>query len=618
MSAQPSNLSFSDDLQQEIVHLKTIHSFTSAISQNLELDPFLHDMVMALAASTPCNRLLIFMLDPETGELRFKASQPPKLHEAIPALKVLPFTLFNQDDPVISAWHRQETRLITPADAEASPAAAVLLNALGETQIASVPLLDGGSLQAVILADQFPAESTPQAALDLLRLLTTTTAPLFHNVLVHHRTMTELAANMREQYILQQIDRELSETIDLSHVFDMTLDWALRFTNAQAASLALYDEATDTLRFMVEYGYEVDREQLEAMRREYNGGITHRVARAGYVEIVPDVSMDKDFIRVHNSTQSQMSVPVMREDRVIAVMSLESKRLNGFNDTHLDFVEKLASRAGIAIDNARLYEETEIERQKLSYILGSTADVVIVVGPDDRLLLINQAAIATLRLYPHENYLDRTLYDVFGDTPLAEIYRRAASLGENLIVEMPAPNERTLHVKLTHHEGIGWIIVMQDITPFKEMDQLKSELIATVSHDLKQPLSVMQGYSELLMMQNTVNAHGTHFIEMIRRSIVNMRQLIDDLLDLAKIESGIQLQLQPIEINTVINDCIDSLRPAAQNKSMMITNEAADSLPSVIGDYSRLRQILMNLIGNAVKYTPPEGWVRIRAEQRGN
>jgi len=161
---------------------------------------------------------------------------------------------------------------------------------------------------------------------------------------------------MREMQILRKIDRELNDTIDLKRVFSMTLDWALRFTNAQYASLCTYDEETDELRFHLDYGYEVSSEHLAAIRSEFGAGITARVARSGQAEVVPDVSMDAEYVLLANRVRSQLSVPVKREDRVVAVITLESKKPDGFTDQHLDFVAKLATRAGVAIDNARLYD----------------------------------------------------------------------------------------------------------------------------------------------------------------------------------------------------------------------------------------------------------------------
>ncbi|MEQ8673507.1 MAG: HAMP domain-containing sensor histidine kinase [Aggregatilineales bacterium] len=152
----------------------------------------------------------------------------------------------------------------------------------------------------------------------------------------------------------------------------------------------------------------------------------------------------------------------------------------------------------------------------------------------------------------------------------------------------------------------------------KEMDRLKSELIATVSHDLKQPLSVMRGYLDLLQMKNTFDTSSENFVNMIDRSIQNMRQLIDDLLDLAKIESGIDLSLEPVSLNALITEVVETNSSTAIQKSMTVNTDLSENLMMVKGEQNRLHQIFNNLIGNAIKYTPPEGKVDIKMEKRGD
>jgi len=115
-------------------------------------------------------------------------------------------------------------------------------------------------------------------------------------------------------------------------------------------------------------------------------------------------------------------------------------------------------------------------------------------------------------------------------------------------------------------------------------------------------------------MHKKLDSTGINFVDMVRKSIQNMRQLIDDLLDLAKIESGIRLELEPVALHTVIQECLEALQPAASSKNMTITNDTPVTLPAVMADRARLQQVFHNLIGNAVKYTPPEGWVRIAAD----
>ncbi|NWG16904.1 MAG: GAF domain-containing protein [Chloroflexi bacterium] len=620
---QPDNRS-SDawDAQNQIAQLTAMNQFLSQLSASvLEFDVFLKELVTGIVNHVRCDRAILLITNEQEAALEYSFSNyqlPSPDRQA--ELSALRLSVYQADhDPLLDAWLAGEPVMVQTDLISPSSTGGWLAQFIQSNQFLSVPFIHNVNLIGVVLVDNpvsgVPVTAEHQAA---LMALAGQAAILLHNAQAHQRIVRKLADSVTEMSILRQIDRELSDTIDLRHVFKMTLDWVLRFTNAQAASIALYNQETDELRFVAEYGYDIPGEQLATLRQEYGPGIALRVARNGHAEIVPDVSMDKDFVPITSSTRSQVAVPVMREDRVVAVITVESKRLNGFSEQNLDFIEKLATRAGVAIDNARLYDEAVREREKLSLILSNTADIVMAVGLDDRLILLNQSALAALHLYLNESYVGLNIFDAVDHTPLLDMYRRAKALGENLVEEVLLPNGRIFHANLQFNPSLGWIVVMHDITPFKEMDKLKSELIATVSHDLKQPLSVMNGYIELLLMQQAVANQGMHSVQMIRRSIQSMRQLIDDLLDLAKIESGIQLKLTPVQINTVITDCIDSLRPAAQNKSMTIIAETNNNLPPVTGDYDRLRQILMNLINNAVKYTPPEGKVMVCAEKRGN
>jgi signal transduction histidine kinase len=608
-------------LKAEIVRLNTINSIVTSLSYTLDFELFLNELLMATTSYTQCDRVLIFVADDIGTSVEFGAtSNPLPLPEHQSMLENLRWRLsLHEDEPILDAWMAGEGVMIEGHNLPAESGFYRLAQLLDGVVFYSAALIVNKQIVGILIIDNHRtnASITEDQQYALLTIASSAAVAL-QNSRMHQKTVQELADNMREMYILRQIDRELNENIDLSHVFQMTLDWTLRFTGAQAASLALYNEQTDELRFMVDYGFDQPPDKIAAIRKEQGSGITYRVARSGHSEIVPDVTMDKDFVRITNNTRSQLSVPVMREDRVVAVITVESKKINGFTENHLEFVAKLATRAGAAIDNARLYDESLREREKLSHILSNTADIVIVIGLDDRLMLINQSAVSALRLYPNEKYAGRPLTEVFEGVPLLEVFQRAKDTGENLTQELVLPSERIFHTSLKFHDGIGWIVVMHDITPFKEMDKLKGELIATVSHDLKQPLGVMNGYVELLTMQQAIAPQGLNHVTMIRRAIQNMRQLIDDLLDLAKIESGIKLNLQPIQINSIIVDCLDAVRPAAISKSMKIDNEVTDTVPYVLGDRSRLRQILINLIGNAVKYTPPEGSIKIWAESRGN
>lgn len=181
------------------------------------------------------------------------------------------------------------------------------------------------------------------------------------------------------------------------------------------------------------------------------------------------------------------------------------------------------------------------------------------IGIDDRVLLLNQSGIAALRRYSDSeaNYIGLHFADALVNTPLLPAIEQAKASGQMMVQEVELDNERTYYAEFSPQEDIGWIIVMHDITPLKETEELKNELVATVSHDLKQPLSVMNGYLQLLQMTHSLDERGDNFARMIARSIDHMRHLIDDVLDLAKIESGIALNVQPVVVDTMLKECIE-------------------------------------------------------------
>ncbi len=599
-------------LQQQIRDLTAFRDFHQRLAGLLDLNTLLPQMTAQIASMLGVPRALVFVADDENLLLKFGAinQQPTTIGTEI-NLRSLTISLFSaEQEPVVGAWLAGKAVALDESNTQGNAAFKWLLGTLELKSVFSLPVLLEKRLVGVVLVENADAE-----AQRLLQVLATGMAVLLDNARVHTAVIDSSTASRHESQILQRIDKELNDNIELNYVFNMTLDWALRFTMAQASSLSLYNQDTDELRMMAQYGYDIVDEQLVA--RMQQSGIAHRVARSGFAENIPDVAMDKDFVRFATATNSLIVVPVLRDTQVIAVITVESKRLNGFTDDHLQFVEKLATRAGVAIDNARLFSETKREREKLSHVLSSIADAVVVIGWDGRLALINPSALAALRLYSTENYVGQDFSDVFEHTPLNELFRRAETTAESTVDEIIF-NDRTFHISLSPHENVGWLLVLHDITPFKEMDKLKNELIQTVSHDLKQPLAVMNGYTELLLLHRQFDATGINFMEMVRKSIGNMKQLIDDLLDMAKIESGIRLNLQPVSIKGMLSECVDLLQPPILNKHMEVTLPIADDLPAVHADRARLQQILINLISNAVKYTPPEGKIKITAEKRDN
>ena len=493
-----------------------------------------------------------------------------------------------------------------------------ITNLMPDSDMVLVPLCSGPDVNLIglLIMEQRPATADDKRLpLDdgLLKILGTAGGAYLAHTLVHTQTVDMFSTSMHEMNILQQIDAELNDTIALDKVFEMLLDWALRFTNASAASMALYEADTDTLTMMLQYGYHQPHVNVGEVIPHQRGGIALRVARSGHAELIRDVQQDPDYVQLSDDIRTQLSTPIFREERVIAVMSLQSNKIAGFDDSHVNFVEKLTRRAGVAVDNARLFEETNRERQKLSLILGGIVDSVIVVDADGHILLVNQSAINAFNLRSESELIGQKLTETIYQADLLRLYQSAIDRDEQVIREIELPNGRTYHVVVSDHSSIGIIIVMHDVTHYKETEQLKNELVATVSHDLKQPLSVMRGYLDLLQMTNKFDERSQRYIGQLFTAFHHMRQLIDDILDLARIEAGIELQLEDVDLNKVLAQTIVAIRPNADEKDIKIMSELPD-IPTISADESRIRQVFTNLISNAVKYTPYDGWVKIYAE----
>ncbi len=607
-------------LQRQVENLTAVRDVTLVMGATLDRRALLDNAVGAITFLLNFDRTIILLVDTERQALVLGASSHPvQSAEDQFRLEQLEIPLAAETDlSLLSTWKTGQTVLVEDGQALYSGRYGWVFGLLNLQTFLSVPLCMGNTLLGVILADNsFTGLPISDEARNLLSALAANIAIALENARLYHMTDEALNRHVAELNMMRQIDRELNDALSLDRVLNLTIDWALRLTGAHASLLAMVEPEARELRVVAAYGFDIPDEKLIGTRLPFDQSIAGRVARSAESVIVQDVKRDPDHIAWSKQTCAHLSVPVRRENRVVAVLSLETRRSSGFTPEHLDFAERLANRAAVAIDNAYLFDVTQREREKLSSILANTTDVIIVVGFDGNLLLINQAAFSVFHLNPRQKYVGRPFGEVFVKTPLEKIHRRMMGSGQRLpFVEeiATADGERFFHTHVAPNEQVGWVLVMHDVTPFKETDRLKNELIATVSHDLKNPLSVINGYIELIAMYNQLNERGIYFMEMVRRAIVNMRQLIDDLLDLAYIDAGLNLKLRSIELKPLIEDSVMELRRLAEEKQMELAIDLTPDLPLVAGDAKRLRQIVVNLVSNAIKYTPPEGHVRVQAE----
>jgi signal transduction histidine kinase len=158
---------------------------------------------------------------------------------------------------------------------------------------------------------------------------------------------------------------------------------------------------------------------------------------------------------------------------------------------------------------------------------------------------------------------------------------------------------------------------MRDVTHFKELDTMKSEFVATVSHDLRSPLTLMRGYATMMEMVGELNEQQQGYVKKIISGVENMSRLVNNLLDLGRIDLGVGLQVEHVTVLDIVERVTSALQLQANQKNIALTVELARDMPHAVeADQALLHQAVYNLVENAIKYTPEHGRVTIRTSSQ--
>lgn len=410
---------------------------------------------------------------------------------------------------------------------------------------------------------------------------------------------------------IQRVGRQVTSLLNLDDVLKAVVDAAVELTGAEEGSLLLLDENSGELYMRASRNFQEDF--VRTFRLPIRDSLAGQVLRTGKPVMLDEQTPRK--IKTSYLVYTIIYVPLVVQERVIGALEVDNRQSRKpFTDYHITLVSALADYAAIAIENARLYSNSELERNKLESILTNIEEGVIVVDPDRRIVLVNRKAREAFGI-EEKNLTGRRLREVLQHQELLEILREDQTTPSR--TELMLQDGRVLNAQITPISEIGLVVTMQDITHLKELDRIKSDFVNTVSHDLRSPLTAILGYVELIDRVGAVNVQQKEFIHRVQISVQNITSLINDLLDLGRIEAGFDARNEIVPFSAIIHYAVDGLRGRAQQKSLELQLEIPDVLPQVLGNPVRLRQMLSNLISNSIKYTPDSGQVIIRAQAEG-
>ncbi len=310
------------------------------------------------------------------------------------------------------------------------------------------------------------------------------------------------------------------------------------------------------------------------------------------------------------------AVAVRHENRFYGALWTAYEQPRSFSAEEPRFLSTLAGLAALAATNARLFRSAEVGRQRLAAILASTPDPVLVTDQQNRLLLANPAARQVLGLGPADGQPTERLLN---QKELLELLQEAGTEERSAEIVMPDGKVyfATASAIIANRRPVGRVCVLRDITHFKELDALKSDFVASVSHDLRSPLTLIRGYATMLEMVGTLNEQQKGYLAKIVMGVESMARLVHNLLDLGRIDAGIGLMIEAVPLLEVLANVISTLQLQAVHKQIALGLETAPGLPTLIeADRALLQQALYNLVENAIKYTPNGGQVTLRARAR--
>lgn len=309
------------------------------------------------------------------------------------------------------------------------------------------------------------------------------------------------------------------------------------------------------------------------------------------------------------------------------VLYLAFRQPHYFDSDERSFLRTLAGQATVLVQNAHLFVAAEGGRRRLAAILASTTNGVLVTDQTDRVLLINPAAERALGIHAKE-VSGRPVVDALAGADRDGLLARHLSLGLSSAAGGAVDGKIEVTVReqiflagistVYNHDGqtMGRVAVLQDVTDIRELDRLKSDFVAGISHDLLSPLTYMHNYAATLPIIDDP-ALEKEYAEKILAGIDRMKRLVNDLLDLARIEAGLNLQFDRVNVAEMLDEiAVEYASPAHMAGLSPVVKVAAD-LPPVVADPALLRRAITNLVTNALKHAPQSGRLTLQAEAVG-
>jgi PAS domain S-box-containing protein len=445
--------------------------------------------------------------------------------------------------------------------------------------------------------------------------------------------MKAIKTDLSSLEILLSISRELAASLDLHTVLERVLSLSTTNIGAERASLIVLDEANlPNDAAMISAGNLVPT-TITQMQEIITSGLAGWVIRNKKLALLNDVEKDERWLERsdkhggYNSGKSALCIPIVAHDILVGVLTIVHSQVNFFTDEDVALQKAITDMAGIAIYNAKLYNDIQTAHVRYYDLFEKSIDPIFITDLHGKILEANQRASQVTGL-ANQKLLGQTIAEIhqINQEKTGENYA-SISAGNSLAYEStlkklgdePLPVE--VHVsQITIEKATYLQWFFRDISEQKKVDHLRDDLSAMLYHDLRSPLANIISSLDIManLMPLTESESLKSVFDVSRRSSERMQRMIDGLLDINRLESGQQITKKQFgDLNELVAEAIDILQSSARNKEITISTQIAGSLPGIMIDTDMIRRVIVNLLENAVKFSPNQSTIVVGAEPVG-
>lgn len=422
----------------------------------------------------------------------------------------------------------------------------------------------------------------------------------------------------------------INVSLQLDEVIQTILEQTANALEIEAASLALIDPNTDELEFRAATGE--GAQVIIGMRIKMGQGIAGWVAQQGKSVIVSDTQKDPRFSPIFDDstgfqTRSIACAPIISKGEVIGILEALNPA-NPFDEGILKVLEGIGNLAGAAINHARLFEQVELEHRRYLELFDASIDSILITDTEGNIIEANRQAVLFIGYdsdtitKKNVHHFHQVNWNIVGQNFESLIDTDPISYQSILHTEDGKEVEVDVHVRKIDIDGSSHFLwILRDITERLELDQMREDFTSMIYHDLRSPLANVSSGLDVLssILPDDGDSTIRSVLDIAIRSTERVHRLASALLDTNLLEAGQRIgNPQPANAADMIQDSIETITPMADHKTLIIKSEIPAKLPQVRVDIDMIKRVIINLLENAVKFTPNEGTITTIAKQKGN